>query len=62
MTETDRAIEEVRRARHRMSEECGHDPKRLVELLQNANRRYAAQVKKYRRLRRAAPASASPRR
>ena len=62
MTETDQVIDEVRRSRRRMSEECGHDPARLVRLLQDFNRRYAAQVRTYRRLRRAAPASASPRR
>jgi len=59
MTGRELAIEEVRRSRRRMSEECGHDPKRLVQLLQDFNRRYAAQVEKYRRLRRAAAASAS---
>ncbi len=58
MTKTDQIIEEVRRARRRMSEECGHDPKRLVQLLQDYNRRYAAQVRKYRRSHRPVAASA----
>lgn len=52
MTRTDQVIDEIRRSRRRMSEECGHDPKRLVQLLQGYNRRYGAQVKKYRRVRR----------
>ena len=52
MSRTDQVIEEIRSSRRRMSEECGHDPKRLVQLLQGYNRRYAAQVKKYRRVRR----------
>lgn len=50
MSRTDQIIEEVRRARRRMSEESGHDPKRLIQLLQHYNRRYSAQVQKYRRL------------
>jgi hypothetical protein len=45
-----------------MSEECGHDPRRLVELLQDSNKRYAAQVRKYRRLRRAVVAATDTRR
>jgi len=52
VTEADRVIEEVRRSRRRMSEECGHNPARLVQLLQDFNRRYAAQVRKYRALHR----------
>jgi hypothetical protein len=28
---TDPTIERIREARHRISEKCGHDPKRLVE-------------------------------
>jgi hypothetical protein len=28
---TDPTIERIREARHRISERCGHDPKRLVE-------------------------------
>jgi len=51
MTRTDQVIDEIRRSRRRMSEECGHDPKRLVQLLQGYNRRYGAQVKKFRRIR-----------
>ncbi|MBM4032403.1 MAG: hypothetical protein FJ291_11530 [Planctomycetes bacterium] len=67
MREADWAIEEIRGARRQMSAECGHDPARLVELLQRANRRYAPQVRKYAKLakaRRAAPktnARATPR-
>ena len=29
--EDDPIIDEIRRVRHRISEECGHDPKTLVE-------------------------------
>ena len=28
---TDPTIERIREARHRISEKCGHDPRRLVE-------------------------------
>ncbi len=52
----DQVIEEVRRSRRQMSEQCGHDPARLVELLQDANKRYAAQVRKYEKLHPPAPA------
>lgn len=53
MTETDRVIEEIRRSRCQLSEECGHDVARVIARLQDANRRYAEQVRKYRELRRA---------
>ena len=55
MTEADRVIDEIRRSRCRMSEECGHDVMRLVEMLQEYNQRYAAQVRRYKELRRATP-------
>jgi hypothetical protein len=54
MTEADRIIEEVRRSRCRMSEQCGHDVARLVRLLSDFNHRYDAQVKKYQESKRAA--------
>ena len=57
MTETDRIIEEVRRSRRRMSEQCGHDLTRFLQLLQDFNKRYARQVQKYRESRRAAGAT-----
>ena len=57
MTESDRVIEEIRRSRCRMSEECGHDVHRLVQLLETYNHRYAEQVRKYREIRRAVPTS-----
>jgi len=60
MTETDRIIEEIRRSRCRMSEECGHDIERLVEMLQEYNERYAEQVRRYEELRRVAPAAEDP--
>ena len=55
---TDQVIEEVRESRRRMSAECGHDPVRLAQLLQTYNERYAAQVRKYLRMRRGADAPA----
>lgn len=57
MTETDRVIDEIRRSRCRMSEECGHDIERLVEMLQEYNERYAEQVRRFQELRRTVPAS-----
>jgi len=48
MTDTDLVIEEVRRSRCRMSEQCGHDVTRYLQFLQDFNSRYAAQVRKYR--------------
>ncbi|MFC1806256.1 hypothetical protein ACFL09_04660 [Planctomycetota bacterium] len=57
MTEADRIIEEIRRSRCQLSEECGHDVARVIERLQDANRRYAEQVRRYEELRRTAPAA-----
>jgi len=51
MTEMDNIIEEIRRSRTRMSEECGHDLHRYLKHLKTFNKRYAAQVEKYRKLR-----------
>ena len=42
-------MDEVREGRVRMSEECGHDPARLIAYLQQYNRKYAAQVDLYRK-------------
>ena len=33
-------IEQVRRVRHQISEECGHDPKRLVEYYMQVQEQY----------------------
>lgn len=41
----DPAIERVREARHRISEECGHDPKRLVAYYLERQRRRQEKVK-----------------
>ena len=57
MREADGTIEEVRRSRVRMSEECGHDVGRYLHMLQDANRRYAEQVRRYEELRRGAAAA-----
>ncbi|MBU6402958.1 MAG: hypothetical protein KGS61_21770 [Verrucomicrobia bacterium] len=35
----DPEIEEIRAVRHRISAECGHDPKRLVERYRKLSRR-----------------------
>lgn len=61
MTETDRAIEEVRRSRCAMSQRCGHDMARLVEYLRTFNDRYAEQVQRYHDLHRAVPVASDPR-
>ena len=55
MTEADRIIEEIRRSRCQLSEECGHDVALVIERLQDANRRYSEQVRRYEELRRAVP-------
>ncbi|MFP4058707.1 MAG: hypothetical protein ACLF0G_17710 [Candidatus Brocadiia bacterium] len=55
MTETDRVIEEIREGRYRLSRECGHDIRRLVELLGHYEQRYAEQVRRYERLRTGPP-------
>lgn len=36
----DRPVEEVREARRRVSERCGHDPARLVEYYMRLQERY----------------------
>ena len=48
MTEADRIIDEIRRSRCRMSEECGHDLRQYIERLKKFNSRYAVQVDRYR--------------
>jgi len=61
MTDADRAIEEVRRSRCAMSQQCGHDMARLVEYLRTFDHRYAEQVQRYHDLRRAVPAASGTR-
>ncbi|HIJ73480.1 MAG TPA: hypothetical protein HPP83_05190 [Candidatus Hydrogenedentes bacterium] len=51
MTEDERIIEEIRRSRWRMSEECGHDVHRYIEHVKRFNDRYAAEVDAFRQLR-----------
>jgi hypothetical protein len=36
----DPIIDEIRRVRHRISEECGHDPKTLVEYFMKIQEQY----------------------
>ena len=57
MRGADEIIEEIRRSRCQLSEECGHDVTRVIERLQDANSRYAEQVRRYQELRRAVPAA-----
>ena len=49
MTTTQTIINEIRQSRRRMSRECGHDPSKLVAYLEQFNRKYAPQVREYRR-------------
>ncbi|MFH1742643.1 MAG: hypothetical protein ABIH23_26865 [bacterium] len=51
MSEVDQIIEEIRRSRCRMSEECDHDLRRYIDLLKEYNRKYSAQVERYHKLR-----------
>lgn len=51
MSDLDQIIEEIRRSRCRMSEQCGHDLRQYLERLKTFNRRYAPQVEKYRKSR-----------
>jgi len=48
MVTSDTIIDEIRESRRRMSKECGHDPARYIKYLKSFNRKYAAQVEKYR--------------
>lgn len=62
MTEIDHVIEETRRRRRRMSEQCGHDVRRYLEHLKGFNTRCAAQVERYRKFKAVSQkASATPR-
>lgn len=49
MTETEIVIEEIREGRRRISEQCEHDPAKLIEYLKTLNETYAAQVERYRK-------------
>lgn len=61
MTDAERVIEEIRESRRRMSEQCGHDPGKLIEYLQTFNRKYVAQVAEFERAQPTSlPAKASP--
>ncbi len=51
MTEIDQIIEEIRRSRCRMSEQCAHDLHQYLAYLKKFNAQYATQVERYRRLR-----------
>jgi hypothetical protein len=57
MTEVDEIIEEIRRSRVRMSEECGHDLHRYIEYMKQFNTEYAAQVEEFRQWRPESPSA-----
>ena len=49
MKTVEAVIKEIRESRIRMSRECGHDPAKLIAHLQQFNRKYASQVREYRK-------------
>ena len=55
MSTSETIIEEIRESRRRMSEQCGHDPAKYIELLKKFNDKYSVQVARYREERPAAP-------
>ncbi len=40
----DPTIDRIREARHRISEKCGHDPKRLVEYYMKLEEQYSGRM------------------
>lgn len=50
VSSSDEIIEEIRRSRCRMSEQCGHDLRLYIERLKQFNDRYARQVQAFRAL------------
>jgi hypothetical protein len=60
MTETQAVIEEIRQSRRQMSKECGHDPATFIEYMTKFNEKYSAQVDKFRKEHRPAPAESAP--
>jgi len=59
MKEIDDVIEEIRAGRCRISEECGHDIRRLIRYLQDFERRHADQIRRWEGARGPAPVSHS---
>jgi len=59
MTTSDQVIEEIRRSRCRLSQECGHDVSRYIDRISVFNQKYEEQVAKYRELHPQTPAAAS---
>jgi hypothetical protein len=43
-TKDDPTITRIREARHRISEECGHDPQRIVEYYVKLQKKYQARI------------------
>ena len=52
---TDKAIEEVREVRHRISAEFGHDLDKYFSYLQTEQEKYREQINRFRRLDRPLP-------
>ena len=48
-TDSDSVIREVRESRIHMSEKAGHDPVKFIEHLKSFNRKYATQVKRFKK-------------
>jgi hypothetical protein len=48
MTTSDAIIEEIRESRKRMSEECDHDPAKLIAYLKQYEKKCQSQIKVYR--------------
>jgi hypothetical protein len=46
----DKAIQEIRSIRHRISEEFDHDPQQYIDYLNNQNAKYKRQIELYRKL------------
>jgi hypothetical protein len=55
MNASEIVIEEIREGRRRMSEQCGHDLAKYIELLKSFNDKYSTQVARYRMEQAAAP-------
>jgi hypothetical protein len=61
MTESDKIIEEIRESRRRMSEDCQHDPAKLIAYLKRIGAKYASQVEDYKRSHSLPPVGTGPR-
>lgn len=48
MITSESVIEEIRQSRRRMSEQCGHNPAKYIDLLKTFNDKYATQIERFR--------------